>query len=299
MKFFKNKWSAFIILLIWIILFINLTPIILFVTGQNLQKSTVPLDLPGDQVFHAIDNLSYYGNLFQTVTLDGWVFVETKKDNPEKLVKLIFASDNVAYEIPTNLHSRRGLVNVFSEKDVPEERTGFSASFSSLGMKNGYYFLYFYVYENEDNFGLLNTNREFRKHNRGLEEYFGGELVKNEKFSKVSNTGQLLFDVNSCEIKNGYLNIYGWAFLQGVGSAKNRIFLEIQKPDSSVSYYSTKRMLREDVSEFFGDNRYLQSGFSARISLDAIGEGDNIIRFIIGGNRSNGSYEFNWANIAD
>ena len=172
-------------LLLWSCLFIFLTPIVYLFIDENVVPTKTPIILHGDTVNYYIDYLEYYDNIISTVTLDGWAFVETKQDNPNKYVKLIFVSENVSYEIDTDLHYR-SLQKFFKDKDVPVERNGFSAKFSPLIMKNGDYTLFINVFENDEDNGFLNTGRVFRKHFRSFKELEPSELVDIKDFLKSS-----------------------------------------------------------------------------------------------------------------
>jgi len=277
-----KKWFYIVICLVWLLLLYFLTPIILLFVDHNMKESSIAIDVTGDPVNYWIDSWVYYDNVVPTITVDGWAFVETEQDNINKTVKLIFVSDDVSYEVDTDLGVKQRLVQTLNDKKVPKERTAFSTTFSPLGMKNDVYTLYLYVSENDENYGILNTGREFRKGYRNFIELNGGEIVENKDFSKASVNNSINYRIDWCRIKDGKLDIYGWAFLENTESSENRIYLEIQKPDGTVSFYSTKRFFREGVGEYFKDDRYNHSGFQALIPLSAIGQGDNIITIIIG-----------------
>lgn len=289
----KNRYSS-ILLLSWSLLFVFLTPIVFLFIDENVEVTKAPIILHGDTVNYYIDNLVYYDNIIPTVTIDGWAFVETKQDNPEKYIKFLFVSDNVSYEIGTDLHDRP-LQEFFKDKDVPIERNGFSTEFSPLIMKNGEYTLFINVFENDENFGFLNTGRVFRKHFRSFKELEPGEQVDNKKFSNSSVNTSIFSTVDSFKIIDNKLKVLGWAFLENVESSENRIFLEVQKPDGTISVYSTRKMFREDVGDAFSDDRYNYSGFYALVPISALGKGDNLITILIGTtNRNETAYTFYW-----
>ena len=291
----NKKWIIIVLILVWGLLLLFLTPIILLFVNQNLEVSYVPTDMAGDHVNYAIDNWSYYDNIVQTITIDGWAFVETQQDNLHKTVKFVFVSDVISYEVDADLHNREGLVKVFTDKYVPKNRTGFSITFSPLGMRNGDYTLFIYIYENENNYGIKNTGREFQKYYRNFTELKGGVLLDSKDFSKASENNSIKYNIDWCYLEDGKLDIYGWAFLENAESSENRVYLEIQKPDGTVSFYSTKRFLREGVGEYFSDNRYIYSGFQAKVPIIALGQGDNIITVFIGtDNRAVNGYTFYW-----
>ncbi len=291
----KKKVLYAFIAIAWSVLFFMLTPVILFFTGQNLKSSSIDLNINHDKVYYAIDELYVFDNLLTQVDIQGWAFVETKQDNPDKTVKLIFASNHDAYEVNTFLSERTDLVSAMEDKKVPANRNGISAMFSPLAMKNGDYSLYIYVYENEENYGIVNTGREFRKDYRSFTELKGGEKLLNADFANAAINEAVISNIESCKLDGEKLLVSGWAFLKDTDSSLNHIFIEVKKPDGTVSVYSTNRIPREDVGEFYKDARYKMSGFRAELSSNAIGEGDNIITVIVGTkNRSIQEYIYNW-----
>ena len=277
-----KKFRYSIVLLFWSFLLFLLTPIVFLFVDENVEVSDTPITLHGDTVNYYIDFLTYYDNVVSTVELDGWAFVETEQDNPDKYIKLIFVSDNVSYEINTELHERP-LQNFFKNKHVPVERNGFSTEFSPLPMRNGDYTLFINVFENDEDFGFLNTGRVFRKHFRSFRELEPGTLVEKNKFSNSSINTSITKTLDWAKIVNQELEVYGWAFL------------EVKKPDGSISFYSTKKVFREGVGDAFNDDRYNYSGFYSLVPLSALGKGDNLITIIIGTtNRDETAHTFYW-----
>lgn len=292
-KIKKYRYSS-ILLVLWSLLLFFLTPLVFIFIDENVEVTKAPIILHGDTVNYYIDYLVYYDTIISTVTIDGWAFVETKQDNPDKYIKFFFVSDNVSYEIGTDLHDRP-LQKAFKDKDVPIERNGFSTEFSPLIMKNGDYTLYINVFENDENFGFLNTGRVFRKHFRSFKELEPGEQVDHKKFTKSSVNASIISTVDSYKIIEEKFEIWGWAFLENVESSENRIYLEVQKPDGTISVYSTKKMFREGVGDAFSDDRYNYSGFYAQIPISALGKGDNLITILIGTtNRDEKTHTFYW-----
>ena len=273
---------------------VSLTPLVFLFIDENLKVANSHIILQGDTVNYYIDYLSYYDNIISTVQIDGWAFVETKQDNPNKYIKLFLVSDNVSYEVGTTLHNR-SLQKFFKDKDVVSDRNGFSTEFSPLIMKNGDYTLFVNVFENDADFGFLNTGRVFRKHFRSFKELEPSELVNNKKFLNSSINTSITSRVDSFKIIDKKLEIWGWAFLENTESSENSIYLEVQKPDSTITVYSTKKMFREGVGDAFSDDRYNYSGFYALVPLSALGKGDNLITIIIGTtNRDETAHTFYW-----
>lgn len=295
MKSHKNKILCGVLIIVWLILFSNLTPIVLSLKSEDLSLSSVNLDKSGGKVNYWIDSLTINDNLFREVYVWGWAFIDTEEDNTYKNVKLILASGENVYEKNMDLFIKGGLAVALPNNIVPEYRTGVTTTFSPLGMENGDYALYIYVYENEDNVGIINTGRVFHKSYQSFFEIIGGQKLSNSDFAGARANPAVKYYIDECSVSGGKVQINGWAYLENTESSKNQIFLQIMKPDGTVSYYSTQKVSRVDVAEHFKDDRYASSGFRVELPPDAIGTGENLISVIIGTeNRAAGEYAFTW-----
>lgn len=262
--------SLFIIL--WIVLFIFLTPIVSTVSGINLKSSTVDLDLKGDQVHYFFNDLYVTESLIPEVVVRGWAFVETTLDNPDKSVKIVFSSPEKAYEIDMDLWDREDLEYEFEDITIPENRNGFYARFSHLGMDNGLYYLYVYVYENEQDYGIVDTNRIFRKEHRSFYE-----LEPADAKAEPS----LKYYIDQIDVRRESVFIKGWTFVEGMDTEDNHVFIEVTAPDGGQSFYKTNKYNRKDVGAAHENELYNRSGFKTSIPFSAFEYGDNALAVII------------------
>ncbi|HOD04953.1 MAG TPA: hypothetical protein PKH92_07905 [Anaerolineaceae bacterium] len=265
----------------WLIVFLISTPIVLMLAGKNTTIFYKKLDAgyngrAGVNWFYQMDNLTH------DVELDGWAFAETERDNPHKSVKLLFVSDELSYEVDTEVYDEAWTKNFYTDLNVPDARNGYYAKFSPLGMKNGDYSLFMKVVENEYASGTFYSYSDFRKTNDEFIRLENGIEVTDLDFSNVTTSNAVKWYVDVCEIREDKLYISGWTLHKRQHSLSNRVYLEIIKPDGTIVYFSTSRVFRKGVGELFGNNKFNMAGFWVEIPLDSLGEGENHISMMIG-----------------
>lgn len=132
---------------------------------QSLKEIQLP-SLESNSPVHFYVSLQYGEDLFQTVTNSSWdyAFCESDYPNPDKRVELIFHSQEVTYGVPCGVSTLEHKESNYPQIDQYNDFNGISTTFSTANMKNGVYQLYLYVYENQHNFGLVDTEMEYVKH---------------------------------------------------------------------------------------------------------------------------------------
>lgn len=92
-----------------------------------------------------------------------FAFCMTDLPNPDKKVELLFKGKYGTYSVSCPIgygyYEKVDPIEVIPNNDYNMIGT----EFSTVNMRNGTYELYVYVYENEENYGLLNTGRLFQK----------------------------------------------------------------------------------------------------------------------------------------
>ncbi|MGI6084176.1 MAG: hypothetical protein ACOYIF_01870 [Acetivibrionales bacterium] len=89
----------------------------------------------------------------------------------------------------------------------------------------------------------------------------------------------LKYHFDSCVAKN-VLAINGWAYIHDKDSSKMNIFVSISSANGTTRIFITTKKSRPDVAKAFGNELYTESGFQAKIPLNAIAKGDNTITVI-------------------
>lgn len=275
----KTRW-VILGIVAWLVLYFSSTKIILMVTGNQISSSEISIAETNSDMFFGIDEVLVADDLFSTVTISGWSFIETENETINKQIKLIFSSDDNEYESKVVLHSRRDLPQVISDVHVPKINQGFRSDFSPVGMKDGEYSLYIYVYENSSSSGIINTGMRFIKNGTKFELVKGSEILPESDFSQTRNDNTIFFGIDTCEIVAKKLVISGWGFKDGYDSAENVVSIAIKNPSKKTTHISVEKTPRHDIRKVFGENYYL-SGFRAEVPSQLVEAGKNRIYVII------------------
>jgi hypothetical protein len=81
---------------------------------------------------------------------------------------------------------------------------------------------------------------------------------------------------------DNYLNLYGWIYIYEQEPVGQKVFVQFEKPDGTVLYFSTVPCERPDIGVYFKNELYSASGFSAAIPLKELPDIDRCkIRFVV------------------
>ena len=110
-----------------------------------------------DDVYTGVDHFRAMGDLMQTISFDGWAFVNTEEDNSNKEIGLIFVNGDSCYMVKTDsLIKRDDVWRYFNQNGchVKDENNGFGISFSVIDIPSGRYHVAIYCKENDNNYGV-------------------------------------------------------------------------------------------------------------------------------------------------
>lgn len=281
MKKSKFKSSILIINFFWILILILSTPAILYFSKYQHKKyhGEFKIDSNGRA---GVNSFYQLNNLTHDVELYGWAFAESELDNSAKYVKILFVSDELAYEVDTELYDEAWTVSYYKDLKVPKAKNGYYTKFSPIGMKDGDYTLFMQVVENDIDSGIFHSYADFRKNDHEFTRLEGAMKINDLDFSLVEPSDEVKWTVDICEIRNEKLYITGWALHLDYHSLANQVYLEIVKPDETTSYFSTTRVFRESVGNQYEDSKFNMAGFWTEIPLESLGKGENRIFIIIG-----------------
>jgi hypothetical protein len=283
----KNKKQLVIVLVgaLWVTLLLFLTPLLALATGRFLQKTDIEVEERNNPVIFNIDEVYLSKNIFGDILIAGWAFIENSDDNPDKQINFIFASTENTYLIETTTIDRFDLrvASILSDFEVPISRNGFEGNFSPVMMKNGDYHLYLQVIENTALIAIADTGRVFSKNYNKFEEDIGGREVS--IYSDRATPDIVVNTHFTCIIEESMLKVEGWAFSEvgGLGILPARPLVKLKRSDGSIAYFSTISDSRIDVAREFDNLELLLSGFSAVISTNNLGSGENTISVIFDG----------------
>jgi len=266
----NKKRAAYLIFIIVFVLYLIFANRIFTLRGVNHPKRIEFSDLiSNSEVYQYLDAVEILDDIYETVIFTGWAFCETDDHDDNKTVQVVFKGRNLTYSFEALMNSHRDDVGrAFPDMNVNIAKTGFITKFSLLNMKNGDYGLYLYVKENDHVFGLANTYKRFTKSGNRLTA-FEPRIVKN--FRGVNENEDMVYSIEHFSIdENGDCIITGWAAVIGLDSANQAVYIELEDVRGKKITAETIMKQRPDVADHFGDKKYADSGFYAKITPEHI-----------------------------
>ena len=276
-------YSYFGILLLFLIYLFSVNNwISLFFGDTVLQTAKFDAFEKKDPVNFAVDTLDYGNNLKETLTLNGWAFCETDQGNTEKEITLILKAGDRCYAIHPTVTNRKDITDAYSgSKKITGTNHGFKSTASTVNMKNGLYDLYIYCKENDANYGLIKTGVKLEKNGTRLSRYEGVSLQQSS-ISENVNGKNVQSVIDSVSLSGaGDLQVNGWAFVEGVDSAKQSVYLHLKYEGGKNATYETEKTTRSDVGKAFGSSQYDNSGFKANIPSNELQDGNITIDILV------------------
>lgn len=259
------------------------TPVISHLSGEDKLKEISFDDLSNkDTVYWEIETESLSYNLLEISGFRGYAFVETEAESPNRTVSLIFRGGGVCYEVPASLYKRGGSVRKqFPSKRVPQSNyLGYSVDFSTLRMKEGVYDLYFYCWENETNYGVVDTGYQVEKRDSTLVRY----PAKGEKVNTLPTPTQeekFSVAIDKAQVAEGVFSINGWAVIPEQDCSFRNLYIELTDECGEITRYLARSGTRLDVSEGLKDSRYENSGYMMSLPADEFPDGSWRMRLLI------------------
>jgi len=285
-KHIKILYITFILLFIFYL--INATSIIVHIFGneQKIYKDTNIPFAKKDTVYFTIDRINIFDEILENISFYGWAFCETKQANLDKDVWILLKSEKYCYYVKASIMEREDVYDVFyNSKTIFGKNHGFICEFSSLAMKNGIYKLYIYCKENEENYGSVDTGLMFKKDSQGINKYSWQSSPRD--VSETTSDGNIESYIDSSFFTDeGYLEISGWAFVEGLDATNQSVYVRLKYDDGTKMTYDTLSISRPDVGTAFNNELYNNSGFRAKIPADKVQDENVKIEILI----SNGGY---------
>jgi hypothetical protein len=302
-KVFK-KILLLVLLVCIIAVYLNLTNIIVTLpvfktTGMLIETSINNNNLLTE--YYNFEASRQTDNLIKTVELSGWAFLATEKENSQKTIKIILKDikNEKTYEVKTDVYPRPDVYNAYSEKvNLMGNSHGFKAFFSPLQLPDGLYHMLLYVQENTSTSGLIFTEQYFIKKDYLFKLYQPSDSPEKsdqpsqQKEVNIANNAnssdKVEYYIDQAMTNNGYLDIMGWALIEGQNTSNIPVFLSVENNEKST-IYSTIKTWRADVGFKYKSELYTQSGFRAKVPIDG-SSGETTITVIVGQNKADTSY---------
>lgn len=204
----------FVMLLLFFFLLIYSTRIVSLFIPNSVIKKNIDIELlKKDKVNYCFDSIEYYGDFLDSIYFAGWAFGETFNDNKEKEIWFVFESEESIYIFKNEVASSN-IYKVFTGTyNIRGNNHRFYSTVSTTVMKNGFYKLYIYCKENDENYGLVDTGLMLKKDAKGISEY-KWESTKTNISTHVEHL-KAKSNLDSAITAEGYLQINGWSFVDG------------------------------------------------------------------------------------
>lgn len=265
------------------------TDIITLVYNRGAIIREVDDFLMNDQlsIYYWIDDISVSDNLFNTFSVYGWLFGLPEYQNEDKNVSLLLKSDTSIYEIEAQIfeeeHIRRGLENEGLAINNPNIR--FGLTFSPLNFDDGIYQIFLSCKNGDSNSGIVETGYFFEKSKGIFQKY--EKISEPTAIPDVSeeNYGTGWGWIDSLIVRENFLYIKGWGFLDGMDSTRQHAFIKIEVRGESL-YFKAYPYTRADLIGSQDNLKNQNSGISAIIDISTESlEKENIEVYIFNQNK--------------
>ncbi len=221
-----------------------------------------------DDVIYKIENIFVSNNLFKTITIQGYSFVENEFDNTNKMLYAYLISDRYCYKIASNITVHFQHYNLKKRGyKIYGNNIGFNIEFSGLNLNNGEYKLYIEDIENEKKYGI--TYAEYKiivtdKNIKILKDEFYGI---NKIIDEFNTSTDFKFSHNIEKIDDVNCKILGWAY-----NTKEKepvtIYVGLSDDDGNETYWTTEKYARPDVAKYYKDKHLLNTGYRTIVRMD-------------------------------
>lgn len=228
-----------------------------------------------------IDNIIYDDTSFiKEVSLSGWAFIPTEISDKNRKVELVLLSPEHTYSVEVvETQSRPDVVAACQNilKQGNKNDMGFQTGFSSIEIEDGIYTLYIACQENEQDYGLIFTGKQFVKNGRIFEEY----IFRSVERESITAEKKLDYcSVDSVLAAQNLLTISGWGFINGQNCLEQEVFIQLTDGAQEVAY-TTQSVQRRDVAQAYENDDYMLSGYRTAIPLDNLEPGNYGVEIII------------------
>lgn len=228
-----------------------------------------------DKVMYALDAISYYEGVMEQLYIAAWAFCHTELDNQQRSLTVLLSNESGTWgvELEPNV-DRPDILKVYREQRyvMSNPKVGVMSEITTVNLPNGIYQMSLFCKENEENYGLIDTNRFFKKENEQFSEWFFQSQKQSIAVPKKMEEQQVNSNMDSVTITNDTLVFNGWAFLKGVDAANVTTYLRLSSENNDMFVYTVQSYARPDVAKAF-DLQYLDTGLKAVIPVDELEDG--------------------------
>ena len=249
------------------------------------------------KIYSAFDNMYSLDNFTHDYYIQGWAFVPSDSlgeynerqvayENLDKKITLYLKSSKDSYEIPTEPVSRLDITWTFKDTaNVHGVYHGYSAAFSTVGIRDGIYDLYIRSDENEKDWGIGNSGTRFLKDGKNFYLYDGNddsEITDNPIVRDMEFHIDGVFSETS-----GQLGYEGWGLCPELDPAESQAYIKVTDILGEYHYFTAAGQFRQDLADAFQVDSYAMAGIKGAINIKSFAEGELSLQLII---ENNGNY---------
>lgn len=284
----RNKKAFFlhgIILAVFCALFFSSTSIVLFFGSKSasFKKGNLENFPAKDAVFFLLNPLSASEDILESIELTGWAFCRTSSDNSNKNISLLLVSSSDVYYTTISPINRIDLAISLNESygDVYGANHLLSYPISTLSVPPGVYDVYLYVWENESNYGLINTKQKYVKDHKRFYQYM--PQIISSVDSVESPDIKCSLNTKSDEVS---VKFWGWAIQEETDAQTQDVILEFFTESGEKITYETTKQPRYDVGLSFHNDLYNLSGFELTLPFSELPNNIHEIRVVLIGDKN-------------
>lgn len=257
--------------------------------GSDVEKVLGDIEaLSKDPVYYSMGTYTCMDDIFDSFVMDGLAFCETEFDNSEKTIGVAFVGEKDTYLFTGHdLILETNINELFADQQIQGFFHGFRFYISTVKLPLGDYWIELYCRENDQNYGMVNTNLILRKSGKGISI---APLVEHstieQETANLSIPTRVSRDVISSTSQNekqdsGSVIIAGVAYVNGRETRGQKVWVQLVYPDGTAAYFETTPMERADVAEQLHSKLYNASGYVVRIPANLIHSYDYTINCVV------------------
>ena len=295
LKFTKTirNWT---IVVVCLIVWLNISnDTIAYLSGlDEVEEVEISLYERKDPIYWVIDSFEARGDMLESVNVRGWAFAETLDKNSDRYMELVFRGNPKSYcltpSLPEDLGAyglyviRDDVQEVYSDLNIPRDEVGFISTFTTIDMLDGIYDVYIYCSENNENYGIVDTGLVMNK--KGAEISLTNWTARPmDDIVAANQKKEAVTHIDSIQRNEEQVSIWGWAIPDFKNADYNifeqKIYLQITDESKKIYQYETKRLMRKDVAEAYGNPEMMDCGFNTVICLDDLPDGGGEVQLLI------------------
>lgn len=256
------------------------TPVISRYSSEQIIEKSVFEEYHGKRYVQcAVDTIQMQDNLAKNFQISGWAFIASSGINENRKFTILMNNEENCYELPVSTATRNDVVQAFPNA-VKNPKVGYYFNGSTLMVENGIYDIYAYCWENDDIYGLQDIYYQFEKTDDSVKVRWWPS-TELEELKNPSGMQLGRFSLDNIRLRNEAINLEGWCYFNGVNCDNQKVYVEFINDKGEVAQYTAKQVLRSDVSTYFDEPIYEESGFFASVPAEKFDNGTYTIKILL------------------